>query len=240
MEYLNLMVKSHRNLVVSGGVSTGKTSLLNALSTAIDSRERVIVIEDSSELKLNQPHVLYLEAGQRDSTGKKTVTIRDLFVDSLRMRPDRIMVGEVRRGEALDLVQSMLSGHDGAMTTVHASNPFLALVRLETLCLMSDVHMPVYVARTQVASAVHVVVQVSRLADGSRRITGISEVLPLDAKDRYRLRPIFRFVRRGTSPQGRVLGELEPTGKPSRYRKELRLSEFTDEIRLSEAIFPVG
>jgi prepilin signal peptidase PulO-like enzyme (type II secretory pathway) len=167
-EYLRLMVRSHRNVVVSGGTGSGKTSLLNALSAAIPAHERVIVIEDSSELQLNQEHTVYLESRPAGPDGKGAVTIRDLFVDSLRMRPDRILVGEVRRGETLDLIQSMFSGHDGALTTVHASSPLLVLVRLETLCLMNDVGLPVYVARTQAASAVHVVAQVARLPDGSR------------------------------------------------------------------------
>ena len=145
--YLRLMVQAHRNLIVSGGTGSGKTSLLNALSAHLAPNERILVIEDSSELQLQQPHVVYLEARPPRPDGKGAVTIRDLFVDSLRMRPDRIVVGEVRRGEALDMVQSMLTGHDGAMSTVHASNPLLSLVRLETLCLMSDTHMPVYVAR---------------------------------------------------------------------------------------------
>src|SRR5581483_9194563 len=151
----------------------------NALSTAIPASERIIVIEDSSELQLNQPHTVYLEAQPPRPDGQGEVTIRDLFVDSLRMRPDRIIVGEVRRGEALDLVQSMLSGHAGSLTTVHASTPRDAAIRLETLCLMSDVSLPVHVARMQVASALHVVVQLARFADGSRRVQSIAEMTGL-------------------------------------------------------------
>ena len=159
----------------------GKTSLLNALSAAIPDHERIVVIEDSSELQLHQPHTVYLEAQPARPGRQGAVTIRDLFVDSLRMRPDRIVVGEVRRGEALDLIQSMLSGHDGSLT--HGPRQLPApgrCVRLETLCLMNDVGLPVYVARTQVASAVHVIAQVARLADGSRRVVGIAEVDGLD------------------------------------------------------------
>lgn len=208
-EYLERMVKSHRNVVVSGGTGSGKTSLLNALSAAIPDHERVVVIEDSSELRLNQEHTVYLEARPAGPDGKGAVTIRDLFVDSLRMRPDRILVGEVRRGEALDLIQSMLSGHDGSLTTVHASSPQLALVRLETLCLMNDVGLPVYVARTQVASAVHVIAQVARLADGSRKVVAISELRGLGKGQRYRMRPVFQYV-----PEER---ELRPTGLPSLF-----------------------
>src|SRR5262249_47143629 len=155
------------------------------------------VIEDSAELQLQQEHTLYLEARPAGPDGKGAVTIRDLFVDSLRMRPDRILVGEVRRGEALDLVQSMLSGHDGALSTVHASSPLLSLVRLEPLGLMNDTPLPVYVARTQVASAIHVVAQVTRCADGSRRVCAIHEVLGLNQSEKYRLRPIFDLQRDG-------------------------------------------
>ncbi len=148
-QFLEVAIRLHRNILVSGGTGSGKTSMLNALSAAISPGERIVVIEDSSELNLRQPHTIYLESRPARADGTGAVTIRDLFVDSLRMRPDRIIVGEVRRGEALDLVQSMLSGHDGAMSTVHASSPALALIRLETLCLMSEIQMPVYVARTQ-------------------------------------------------------------------------------------------
>lgn len=236
-EYLRLMVRSHRNLVVSGGTGSGKTSLLNALSAAIPDHERVVVIEDSSELRLNQEHTVYLEARPAGPDGKGAVTIRDLFVDSLRMRPDRILVGEVRRGEALDLVQSMLSGHDGALTTVHASSPLLALVRLETLCLMNDVGLPVYVARTQVASAVHVVAQVSRLADGSRKVTGISEVIGLGKDERHRVRPVFAFRQTGTTRDGTILGSLEPTGKKSLFGRHVRESPVAGEIDLTADLF---
>jgi pilus assembly protein CpaF len=217
--YLRLMVQAHRNLVVSGGTGSGKTSLLNALSAHLPPHERILVIEDSAELQLQQPHVIYLEARPPRPDGKGGVTIRDLFVDSLRMRPDRIVVGEVRRGEALDMVQSMLTGHDGAMSTVHASNPLLSLVRLETLCLMSDTHLPVYVARSQVASAIQVIVQVNRFADGSRRLSGISEVEGLGEDEKYRLRDIYRFRAEGRDADGRIRGRLTPTGRRSRYSR---------------------
>jgi pilus assembly protein CpaF len=220
--YLRLMVRAHRNLIVSGGTGAGKTSLLNALSAALEPRERILVIEDSSELQLQQPHVLYLEARPPKPDGKGGVTIRDLFVDSLRMRPDRIIVGEVRRGEALDMIQSMLTGHDGAMSTVHASNPLLALVRLETLCLMSDTHLPVYVARAQVASAIQVIVQVNRFADGSRRISAVSEVEGLDDNEKYRVRDLYRFQVEGRDADGRIHGRLHATGRRSRFSRLVR------------------
>lgn len=190
-------VRRHRNLVVSGGTGSGKTSLLNALSAEIEPAERIVVIEDSSELQLQQPHTVYLESRPADQSGLGEVTIRDLFVDSLRMRPDRILVGEVRRGEALDLIQSMVSGHRGAMTTVHASTPRDAMVRLETLSLMGGVQMPAHVARSQVASAIDLVVQINRHGDGSRRIShitachGLNETHDAVAAD-YELEDIYR------------------------------------------------
>jgi len=192
IEFLRAAVRVHCNILVAGGTGTGKTSLLNAMSTAIPEEERIIVIEDTAELQLHQPHTVYLEARPPKPDGKGAVSIRDLFVDSLRMRPDRIVVGEIRRGEALDLVQSMLSGHDGSLATIHASTPASALVRLETLCLMSDVALPVYVARQQAGSAVHLIVQIARV-DGARRISEIAAVQGLDDKDRYVVTSIFKY-----------------------------------------------
>lgn len=236
-EYLTLMVKTHHNVIVSGGTGSGKTSLLNALSAVIPEHERIIVIEDSSELQLMQPHTVYLEAKPARPDGKGAVTIRDLFVDSLRMRPDRILVGEVRRGEALDLVQSMLSGHDGALSTVHASSPLLALVRLETLCLMNDAHLPVYVARTQVASAIQIVVQVSRFSDGSRRVRAISEILGLGKGEKYRVRPIFHFHSEGVDSEGRIRGNLVSSGKPSRFASDVLESEYVKLVKTTQEFF---
>lgn len=208
-DFIRLAVRAHKNIVVAGGTGTGKTSLLNALSEAIDPSERIIVIEDSSELQLAQPHVVYLETQPPRPNGHGAMSIRDLFVASLRMRPDRIVVGEVRRGEALDLVQSMLSGHAGSLSTVHASTPRDALTRLETLCMMSDVVLPVYVARTQVASAVDLVVQLARFGDGSRKVCAIAEVLPLGSEQEYRFRDLFELRRLGEAR------ELVWTGEPS-------------------------
>ncbi len=221
-EYLRVMVKTHHNVVVSGGTGSGKTSLLNALSSAIPDHERVVVIEDSSELKLAaSKHVVYLEARPAGPDGKGAVTIRDMFVNSLRMRPDRIVVGEVRRGEALDLVQSMLSGHDGALSTVHASSPLLALTRLETLCLMNDVDIPVYVARAQVASAIHAIVQIARFPDGSRRVREVAEVIGLGPGEKYELRPIYQFQQTGFGADDRIVGELQWTKAVSRFGAEV-------------------
>ena len=220
-EYLKIVVAMHKNIVISGGTGTGKTSMLNGMSTAIPAGERVIVIEDTSELQLQQPHVIYLEAQPPSPDGAPPITIRDLFVHSLRMRPDRIVVGEVRRGEALDLIQSMLSGHDGSLATVHASTPRDAAVRLETLCLMSDVALPSHVARMQVASAMHVVVQLSRFRDGSRKVTMISECHGLDEKGNYVFTPIFSFQGEGVDSQGKILGQLTISKSKSSYAEEL-------------------
>lgn len=236
-EYLQLAVRRKLNVLVAGGTGSGKTSLLNALSAAIPHDERVVVIEDSSELQLQQPHTVYLEARPPRPDGTGAVTIRDLFVNSLRMRPDRILVGEVRRGEALDLVQSMLSGHDGELSTVHASSPRLALVRLETLALMNDVGLPIHVARTQVGQAIHVIAQMTRFPDGTRKVSQIAEVAGTDERHGYRVRTLFRFRRTGRDAAGFILGELEHTGARSRYSRAVREESAPGEIRLTDGIW---
>jgi pilus assembly protein CpaF len=236
-EFLRISVALHKNLVVAGGTGTGKTSLLNALSTAIPAHERIIVIEDSSELQLNQPHTLYLESRPAQPDGRGAVTIRDLFVDSLRMRPDRIVVGEVRRGEALDLIQSMLSGHSGSLTTVHASTPRDAAIRLETLCLMSDVSLPVHVARMQVASALHLVVQLVRLSDGTRRVGRITEMLGLDDKGAYQTSDLFVFRPRSGTSAGTIQGDLEPTGNRPTFAAEPFEMGLQEQVRLTTDLF---
>lgn len=235
-QFLEVAIRLHRNILVSGGTGSGKTSMLNALSAAISPSERIVVIEDSSELNLRQPHTIYLESRPARADGTGAVTIRDLFVDSLRMRPDRIIVGEVRRGEALDLVQSMLSGHDGAMSTVHASSPALALIRLETLCLMSEIQMPVYVARTQVASAIHLIVQVARLPSGERRVVEISELRGLDQQERYITTCLFRRARQSESDQ---IPELLSTGESCQFAEEARESEAWKSAPLCPELFRI-
>lgn len=236
-EFLEICVRLHKNMIVAGGTGTGKTSLLNALSTAVPEEERIVVIEDSSELRLKQPHTLYLEAQQADSYGKGGLSIRQLFVASLRMRPDRIIVGEVRGGEALDMIQSMISGHAGSLTTVHASTPRDAMVRLETLSLMSDVSIPVYVARAQVASAIHLIVQLSRFSeDGSRRITRITEACGLE-KDNYTFRDLFVLKMQGKTRDGRVLADLKPTGTLPTFATEAYDQGMDDRIRLTAELW---
>ncbi|QDU93268.1 Putative conjugal transfer protein [Lignipirellula cremea] len=222
-EFLELCVRLHKNIVLSGGTGTGKTSLLGAVSSAVPFDERVIVIEDTAELRLPQEHVVYLEVQRPDQYGRGGLGIRDLFVTSLRMRPDRIIVGEVRGGEALDMIQAMLSGHSGSLTTVHANAARDALVRLETLSMMSDVSIPVYVARAQVAAAMHLIVQLSRFSeDGSRRVTQISEVRGLDKDDQYVIVDLYKSRFAGKSDDGKLQVSLEPTGELPTFAEEPR------------------
>lgn len=234
-EFLELCVLLRKNIIVAGGTGTGKTSLLNALSAAIPESERIVVIEDTSELKLNQEHCVYLEVQRPDAQGRGGLSIRQLFAASLRMRPDRILVGEVRGGEALDMIQSMLSGHSGSLSTVHASSPRDALLRLETLSLMSDVELPVYVARAQAASAIDLVVQLSRFVeDGSRRVTRITEVLGLDSQNQYQFRDLFTASQQSRRADGSLDVRLEPTGQTPEFAGELREQGLADRVRLGQ------
>ncbi|HUT08885.1 MAG TPA: ATPase, T2SS/T4P/T4SS family [Thermoguttaceae bacterium] len=220
-EFLEFCVHLRKNILISGGTGTGKTVLLGAISRAIPEEERIVVIEDTSELRLIQDHCLYLEARHADRRGRGSLNVRELFVNSLRMRPDRIIVGEVRGGEALDLIQSMLSGHAGSLSTIHANTPRDALIRLETLSLMSDVEIPVYVARTQVASAINLIVQIARFAeDGSRKVTRITEARGLDDNNQYRTCDLYVSRLRGKTAEGRLIAELEPTGERPTFSRE--------------------
>jgi|WetSurMetagenome_2_1015567.scaffolds.fasta_scaffold37421_1 pilus assembly protein CpaF len=219
-DLLHLCVLTEKNLLISGGTSSGKTSLLNVLSGYIQADRRIVVIEESSELQLKQPHVLSLESRSPDRYGRGEVTIRDLFKNSLRMRPDRVIVGECRGGEALDMIQAMTSGHAGSMTTLHADSPADALHRLETMAMMSGVQIPLMALRAQVASAIHVIVQVMRFADGSRRIVQIGQILPLDEQGRYQTEDLFVL----RLPQGeRELSKatLQWTGAKIVFRNEV-------------------
>jgi pilus assembly protein CpaF len=209
---LRVLVECKRNIVVAGGTGSGKTSLLNALSAFIPAEERVVVIEDARELQLQREHVVQFEARPQDARGKGAISIRDLFKATLRMRPDRIVLGEIRGGEALDLIQAMTSGHGGCLTTVHASYPIDTLNRLETLALMSGVELPLFALRAQLASAVDLVVQTARLRDGRRMVTHITEVCGVDPTHGYRLKDIFASVPGQLGPDGKVAFRLEPTG----------------------------
>jgi pilus assembly protein CpaF len=211
-QFLTRCVIAKKNIVISGGTGSGKTTLLNVLSAAIPSDERIVTIEDAAELQLGQPHVVSLETRPANMEGKGEYSIRDLVKNALRMRPDRIVVGECRGGEALDMLQAMNTGHDGSLTTTHANSPREALSRLETLVLMSGLDLPIRAIREQIAGAVNVLVQQSRLSDGSRKVTAISEVIGVNDEGEIELVPIFQFVRTGTSPKGKVEGEFRATG----------------------------
>lgn len=237
-EFLEICVRLHKNMLIAGGTGTGKTSLLGAVTTAIPEDERIVVIEDTSELRLNQEHCLYLEARHGDAAGRGALNVRQLFVNSLRMRPDRIIVGEVRSGEALDLVQSMISGHAGSLSTVHANTARDALVRLETLSLMSDVEIPIYVARAQVASAIHLVVQIARFTeDGSRKVTRITEAFGLDGNNQYQTQDLFTCRLGGKTSDGRLIAQLEPTGVKPTFAAEPREQGLDHMIRRTAGLW---
>ncbi len=210
--FLTRSVMAKKNIVIAGGTGSGKTTLLNVLSAAIPADERIVTIEDAAELQLGQPHVVSLETRPPNMEGKGEYSIRDLVKNALRMRPDRIVVGECRGGEALDMLQAMNTGHDGSLTTTHANSPREAIARLETLVLMSGLDLPVRAIREQIAGAVHLLVQQSRLSDGSRKVTAISEVVGVNDEGEIEIVPIFRFVRTGTGPKGKVEGEFRATG----------------------------
>jgi pilus assembly protein CpaF len=219
-DFLKLCIVTEKNLLISGGTSSGKTSLLNVMSADIQPDRRIVVIEESSELQLRQPHVLSLETRGPDRYGKGEVTIRELFKNSLRMRPDRVIVGECRGGEALDMIQAMTSGHAGSMTTLHADSPADALHRLETMALMSNIVIPLSALRAQVASAVHVIIQVMRFSDGSRRVVQISQVLPLDTHGRYQTEDLF-VLRMPEGERELAKARLEYTGTKVEFRHEV-------------------
>lgn len=233
VEFLNGCVHGKANMLVSGGTGSGKTSLLNVISTFIPSHERIIVIEDSAELQLQQDHLLLLETKAADRRGKGKVSIRDLLRSTLRLRPDRIIIGEIRSGEAIDLLQAMNTGHGGSMGTIHANSPRDTLLRLETLVLFSGIELPIKAIRAQISSAIHIIVQTSRFHDGSRKVTHISEVLSLNDDGDYRIQDIFKFHQKGIRSNGRIDGELEPTGIIPQYLKEIEFSGYA----MSEDIF---
>jgi len=220
---LDAFVKSKLNIVVAGGTGSGKTSVLNALSTYVGEAERLVVIEDSRELQLQKPHVVHLEARPPDPKGRGAITIRDLFRASLRLRPDRIIVGEVRGGEALDLIQAMTSGHGGCLTTAHATYPRDTLTRIETMAMMSDVDMPLVALRLQISSGINMLVQISRLQDGKRKLTHVTEVLGFDlASGNYVTQDLFVRQYHGIGNRGEVVSELVPTGAAPRCMPQLR------------------
>ncbi|MBT2187259.1 CpaF family protein [Sphingobium nicotianae] len=219
-DVLSAVVVARRNVLISGGTGAGKTTLLNAMSAAIDQSERIVTIEDSAELQLQQIHVARMETRPPNIEGRGEISQRDLVKNALRMRPDRIIVGEVRAGEAFDMLQAMNTGHDGSMTTVHANTARDALARLEQMIGMSGIDMPARSARAQIASAINVVVQVARLSDGSRRVTSVSEVTGMES-DVVTMQEIFRYRIRGRDETNRIDGYFEATGIRPRFLEQL-------------------
>jgi pilus assembly protein CpaF len=221
MELLEGAVKAKLNIIIAGGTGAGKTTLLNAMSAFISPKERIVTIEDAAELQLKQPHVVRLETRPANIEGQGAVRQRQLLVNSLRMRPDRIVVGEVRGEEALDMLQAMNTGHDGSLTTVHANTPRDAVSRLEVMVSLANANMQMVSIRQQIASAVHVLVQAARLSDGSRRVVSITEVTGMEG-DMVTLQDIFVFEKRGVSAEGKVLGRFCATGIRPKFSEKLQ------------------
>ena len=209
--FVQACVQARANIMISGGTGTGKTTLLNVCSSFIPPDERIVTIEDAAELQLHQEHICRMEARPADLRGEGRIAIRDLVINSLRMRPDRIVVGECRGGEALDMLQAMNTGHDGSMTTIHANSPRDCLARLETLVLMAGMELPQKAIRQQVSSAINLIIQLSRLRDGSRRVTAITELVGMEGET-ITMQDIFTLDTRGADADGRIIAELIPTG----------------------------
>ncbi len=224
-ELLKACVVARLNIVISGGTGSGKTTLLNVLSSFIPSEERIVTIEDAAELRLHQEHIVRLESKTPNVDGSGIVTIRDLVRNALRMRPDRIVVGECRGGEALDMLQAMNTGHDGSLTTLHANTPRDALSRIETLSLMSGLDLPIRVIREQIAAAVDLIVQITRLRDGNRKVTQVTEVAGMEG-DTIVLTDLFKFEQSGVTQDGTVQGELKPTGIRPLFTPRLEAAGF--------------
>jgi pilus assembly protein CpaF len=223
LELLRGAVKSRINIIISGGTGAGKTTLLNVLSGYISEKERIVTIEDSAELQMKQRHCVRLETRPSNIEGKGAVMQRQLVINSLRMRPDRIVVGEVRGEEALDMLQAMNTGHDGSLTTVHANSPRDAIARIETMAMMANLNLPEKAVRRQIASAIQLVVQISRFNDGTRRITYLTEITGME-EDVVSMQDVFVFERHGVSPDGRVIGAFTATGIRPKFAERLKAS----------------
>jgi pilus assembly protein CpaF len=232
LELLKAMVRGRLNIVISGGTGAGKTTLLNILSAYIPEGERVVTIEDAAELQLKQPHVVRLETRPPNIEGKGAVRQRQLLINSLRMRPDRILIGEVRGEEALDMLQAMNTGHEGSLTTVHANTPRDALSRVETMVSMANLNIPDRAVRQQIASAIHAVIQVTRMSDGTRKVTSIQEITGMEGEV-VCMQEIFRFERRGISDTGKVRGAFKASGIRPKFAERL----LAVGLRLSAHLF---
>lgn len=233
-QLIDTIVKLHKNVIVSGATSSGKTSVLNVLSSFIPNNERILVIEDASELQLQQTHIVCFETRKPDKNDKGEVTIRDLVHSSLRLRPDRLVIGEIRGGEALDLLQALNTGHAGSMSTIHANSSRDCLSRIETCALLSGIDIPMSALRAQVAAAIDVVVHTARLSDGSRKITTVSEVLGLKDGE-YHLQDLYRFKVEGIGPDGSLTGHFTGAGNLPRFLEDARLRK----LPLNEEMFKV-
>jgi pilus assembly protein CpaF len=231
-EMFQMCVKARLNILISGGTGAGKTTLLNALSAYIPEEQRIITIEDSAELMLQQPHVGRMETRPRNIEGRGEITQRDLVKNALRMRPDRIVIGEVRGGEAIDMLQAMNTGHDGSLTTIHANTPKDALVRIETMIQMAGLRISERAMRQQLASAIDLIIQVTRLSDGTRRITSVCEIAGIE-RSQVLMQEIFRYERHGMDETGRVIGRFRPSGVMPQFAERLEACGFT----LPEAMF---
>ena len=229
--FLDVCVKIRKNILISGGTGSGKTTLLNILSGFLPAKERIITIEDAAELQLRQEHLVRLESRPANIEGKGEVTIRDLVRNSLRMRPDRIVIGECRGGEALDMLQAMNTGHDGSLTTIHANSPRDALARLETLVLMAGFDLPLRAIREQIASAISIIVQINREKDGSRKVVCVSEITKMEG-DIITMQDLFQFRQDGWSEDGRLLGHFEPTGAVPTFLEDIRRANLDLDISM--------
>jgi pilus assembly protein CpaF len=238
LDFLSHCVRAHLNCIISGGTGAGKTTLLNVLSSFISSRERIVTIEDAAELQLHQEHVARLETRPPNVEGKGAIRQRQLVVNALRMRPDRIVVGEVRSEEALDMLQAMNTGHDGSLTTVHANTPRDALTRIETMIAMGATNLPDKAMRQQIASAIHLVVQQTRLADGTRKVTSISEITGMEG-DVITMQEIFVFEKAGISKEGKVVGRFRATGVRPKCSEKLRAAGIVLPAEMFEGVVEV-
>ena len=232
-QFIKASVFGRKNIIVSGGTGSGKTTMLNIVSLFIPEGERIVTIEDAAELRLSQTHWVSLEARPANVEGRGSVSIRDLFHNALRMRPDRIVIGECRGAETLDMLQAMNTGHDGSLTTVHANSPKDIVSRLDSLVLMSNIELPVRAIREMVASAVHLIIHTARLSDGSRKITSISEILGLTDGMEIAFQELFRFQQAGIDADGAVVGRFVATGHLPTFFQELKVKG----IPIDEAIF---
>jgi pilus assembly protein CpaF len=237
-EFLGLCVAARLNILVTGGTGSGKTTLLNVLSAFIPEEERIVTIEDAAELKLDQRHWLRLESKPANIEGQGQVTIRDLLKNALRMRPDRIVIGEVRGAEAVDMMQAMNTGHEGSLTTIHANSPRDAIGRLENMVGMAGINLPHKAARQQIASAITIIVQVNRLTDGQRKVTSIQEITGMEG-DIITMQEIFVFEKVGVGPEGKVIGRFRATGVRPKCSERLKAAGIQLPTSMFEGVHEV-